>query len=354
MMTSKFERAAFSYASLICERKKYSAIRILEGAMSAWRRLDPKCVVLLGIGALHLPRVRHLWEDPQRRISCAYCRDMDRVAVPLAESDLKEEQWLRQYARPGRPVIVNLSDFDARFAFTWNDVATVLSNAKTAKSVKVVSNRSREAAAGNATEQAAASDAFHYAMQHSPGEFFAQLDDKAVEASTLDFNVYIIHSRWQQNDATREILRARIGGAIGFFPSRLLPSRRDVSRLAVWLFAAALGPGTTPLSGFARHKDTTRSTGTFHLQLAGLKRWTLEPMDHCQETCGRSVSFIMRPGQFLSLNPDRWYHATSLLPPEEGTSGMVLSIGQEFLEDTDHFHDAGYESRRPRRPRKEP
>ena len=51
---------------------------------------------------------------------------------------------------------------------------------------------------------------------------------------------------------------------------------------------------------------------------------------------------------------DRWYHATSLLPPEEGTSGMVLSIGQEFLEDTDHFHDAGYELRRPRRPRKEP
>ena len=157
--------------------------------MSAWRRLDPKCVVLLGIGALHLPRLSHLWEDPQRRISCAYCRDMDRVAVPLAESDLKEEQWLRQYARPGRPVIVNLSDFDERFAFTWADIATVLSNAKTAKSVKIVSNRSREVAASNETEQVAASDAFHRAMRESPKAFFAQFDEKAVEASTLDFNV---------------------------------------------------------------------------------------------------------------------------------------------------------------------
>ena len=322
-------------------------------AMSAWRRLDPKCVVLLGIGALHLPRLSHLWEDPQRRISCAYCRDMDRVAVPLAESDLKEEQWLRQYARPGRPVIVNLSDFDERFAFTWADIATVLSNAKTAKSVKIVSNRSREVAASNETEQVAASDAFHRAMRESPKAFFAQFDEKAVEASTLDFNVYIIHSRWQQNNATRDILRARIGGDIGFFPSRLLPSRREVSRLAVWLFAAALGPGSAPLSGFSRHKDSTRSTGTFHLQLAGSKRWTLEPMEHCRATCGRSVSFTMRPGQFLSLNPDRWYHATSLLPPEEGAAGRVLSIGQEFLEDTDQLHDAGYEPkpRRPRRPK---
>ena len=73
-----------------------------------------------GVGALHVPRLRYLWEDPLRRVDCAYCRDLSHVATPLAEAELSEARWLRE-EQTGYAVDLSTDGEDGHFMGSTED-----------------------------------------------------------------------------------------------------------------------------------------------------------------------------------------------------------------------------------------
>jgi hypothetical protein len=101
------------------------------------------------------------------------------------------------------------------------------------------------------------------------------------------------------------------------------------TRPFIWLFMGEPGHGAQP------HMDTVGAMFTWQAQIMGTKQWTLSVPD--QETidgriiqrdpqCGcRSHTVILKPGEIIVIDTDRWTHATKVLGTE-----FSFAIGAEY------------------------
>lgn len=115
--------------------------------------------------------------------------------------------------------------------------------------------------------------------------------------------------------------------------------RRLVPRLAFmrgcplvphyWVFVGWL-PGDRPLPGRPGHIDSiSESDGAWQLQIHGTKLWQLRPAEECHARCGNATTeVVLRPGQYFSLDTNRWYHQTTLLPRTDSRADASESVAE--------------------------
>jgi hypothetical protein len=142
-----------------------------------------------------------------------------------------------------------------------------------------------------------------------------------------DFDFYVsfyINELAQRYPSLWGRLTKQLGPVPGFVPSDSIVTKSNWW----WFVGQVTTPGVT-LEGRAAHSDNLGATGTYHLQVAGMKRWTLKPSDACGSVCGNhSQSVVLEPGQFISLNTDLWTHSTELI---ESSTELHLSAAADYF-----------------------
>lgn len=96
-----------------------------------------------------------------------------------------------------------------------------------------------------------------------------------------------------------------------------------------WTFTGHLW-SDRELLGVPRHIDTVKKMGTYHVMLRGAKKWVLWPSDRCVDHCGGgNITIVQHPGQFVSLDTDKWFHETSVTA-DGAEGGPVMAIARDY------------------------
>ena len=136
-------------------------------------------------------------------------------------------------------------------------------------------------------------------------------------------------------------------------------ARRDkggISHTApVWVFLGRAASREMP--GRPEHTDSVSHEGTWHLQVAGAKRWAIRPAadrgwghggppqivstppagkatkprtaERAKQTTAPALIVECQPGDILIINTRLWFHATTL--PVTGPRGISMSYARDFL-----------------------
>ncbi|XP_059616972.1 uncharacterized protein LOC132261934 isoform X2 [Phlebotomus argentipes] len=84
-----------------------------------------------------------------------------------------------------------------------------------------------------------------------------------------------------------------------------------------WIFMGVPGKGAH------LHVDNVRLP-SWQAQLRGVKEWILAPPPECYYKCS-FFSAVVKPGEIIVLDTNRWYHQTNVLPGD-----ISITIGAEY------------------------
>ncbi|CAK8690990.1 unnamed protein product [Clavelina lepadiformis] len=98
-----------------------------------------------------------------------------------------------------------------------------------------------------------------------------------------------------------------------FLPLELDHSKTD------WVFMGLPGYGA------AMHIDNVE-THSWQAQVKGVKKWTLQTAPECHGICTTQMEVIVKPGDIIVLNTNKWYHETEILGVETS-----IVIGSEYF-----------------------
>ncbi|KAJ0179040.1 hypothetical protein K1T71_005815 [Dendrolimus kikuchii] len=93
--------------------------------------------------------------------------------------------------------------------------------------------------------------------------------------------------------------------------------RTAESDMVDWIFMG--GPG----QGAHMHVDSVKHM-SWQAQIRGSKQWELAPPPECLYDCSW-ITFVVKPGEILVVDTNRWYHKTNVLPGE-----ISITIGAEY------------------------
>jgi hypothetical protein len=119
------------------------------------------------------------------------------------------------------------------------------------------------------------------------------------------------------------------------------PPARGLRHLqCVWLFFGQNRDDVGELPGRSEHTDKVVHDGTWHLQLAGRKRWRVRPTTELlvanPNLPERGYDVVCESGDLLMINTRLWWHQTSIPSTSEAADGMSLSVARDFyFDDTD-------------------
>eukprot|EP00038_Savillea_parva_P013512 m.8459 g.8459 ORF g.8459 m.8459 type:complete len:372 (-) comp2540_c0_seq1:233-1348(-) len=101
-----------------------------------------------------------------------------------------------------------------------------------------------------------------------------------------------------------------------------------------WLFFGQNRDKAGELPGRDEHTDKVSHDGTWHLQLAGRKRWRVRPTLELLDTCGdlpvEGYDVVCGPGDLLIINTRLWWHQTSIPDTTHAADGLSVSVARDF------------------------
>lgn len=101
-----------------------------------------------------------------------------------------------------------------------------------------------------------------------------------------------------------------------------------------WIFFGQNLDGAGDLAGRDEHTDKVSHDGTWHLQLAGSKRWRVRPSDEllaeCPELPAVGYDVVCEAGDLFVINTRLWWHQTSIPETEAAQDGLSLSVARDF------------------------
>jgi len=245
--------------------------------------------------------------------SCTYCKDLHRLSEVHMEADMPPHRWEAEHGLNGRPAIISLSNFSHRLShFDWAHLKWCSAFAK--NSITFETTRAPGSRRVSRNIPADLKDAASLLLQLPVPQGMAQ---------QYEWYISWVLNHGDLTDETYDLLQQRLGCAqLPFMPAEWTLSRQH------WIFLAHVRRNPA-LDGRPWHKDSVGGTGTFHVQLYGSKRWVLRPLPHCTSECGSQVELIVRAGQAISINADKWYHTTSV-GPHSREIPLSLSVAREY------------------------
>ncbi|XP_012942495.1 uncharacterized protein LOC106012863 [Aplysia californica] len=224
-------------------------------------------------------------------ISCEFCEDVHEVP---RVSQISPDDFERKFAYSGHPVIVTdgASNWTATTTFSFDFFRDLY--------------RPGSAALRKAESRC---QFFPYQTEfRSLGHVF-KMDQSRAELSSGAKPWYV---GWSNCDVTAgEILRKHYGRPY-FLPENAESSRTD------WLFMGSPGYGAH------LHVDNVHLP-SWQAQVAGHKRWTLQPPPECYFRCIAKMEVTVRPGEIIVVDTNRWYHATQVTGQD-----ISITIGSEY------------------------
>jgi len=280
--------------------------------------------------------------------NCEYCMSIDDISTPVSATELTARLWEDTYGLTGRAVLVNLTDPPQHFSFSdvQRTIASVthfsFRNAREANSSRADYNRVYQKwherklmrtppPRGDHVYESATNSWIKNALSKGHGFFKHALSEK--------YDWYMHTYENFPSDEAIEWLDEKLNLNFTFLPSSWEASTRDGG---YWFFFGTVR--NHPFLGNDWHIDNVNGEhgSTFHVQLSGVKQWVLKPVPQCQDLCGASVTVTVHPGQFLSLNTDKWYHTVWLLP--QGDTAFTLSVAVDLRPPRDgaEMHEYGH------------
>lgn len=249
--------------------------------------------------------------------SCDFCKAGH--VIRATEAEMSATRWLKSCGELGVPCLVNVTS--GRFWLAWSDVEGAAERLQPSKPGDGSGTTLRfESLRAYGDEDAAIT--FEEEARREPVRFLRDwrehagigMDGDGVRVANASVGVADWYVSWYDVSPPHERrrkLRARIGDhRLSFLPSNWGRGDR-------WFFLS-WAERYEELPGRARHVDAiSGAAATIHHQLHGRKLWRLSPPTACSSECGeKTLEVIAGPGQVLSVDTNRWYHQTSLLPAE--------------------------------------
>ena len=260
--------------------------------------------------------------------ACDFCKAGPSSVIRATDLEMSATRWLQPCGVLGMPCLVNITRHSAWLA--WSDVEQaahrLLPSEVGNQSGAVLRFESLRAhgkeAEANAFEEAARRDPETFLRAFS-GRAGIEMGCDRVRVANASASVADWYVSWYDIDPPTE-QRRRLRKRIGDQRVPFLPPWRRGDR---WFFLSWVA-SESELPGRKRHKDRIMGASiTAHFQLHGRKLWRLSPPEECSRECGdETFEVIAQPGQLFSLDTNRWYHQTAMLPPAPASSESPLSL----------------------------
>lgn len=232
--------------------------------------------------------------------NCGMCHRLTEIK---RVSNISKEEFLRNYAYTGVPVIITdaIKNWSALKVFNFQFLKDLYLNVKDKKLFDDNRGYGREDSSSRLSCQF-----FPYRTK-----FKSLVEVLEMNAAQIENTPWYVGWSNCNNKYVSKILRKH------YKRPYFLPDESEMSRLD-WIFMG------TPGYGAEIHIDDVNNP-SWQAQISGVKRWTFKPTAECLFRCPSVLYADVYPGDIIVFDSNRWFHSTFIVGND-----LSLTIGSEY------------------------